>query len=199
MSECDAVVSCVGGFGATDAYLSLVNGDTNVRLAQTAKEAGVERFVFVSVHQYKLPRFVKSLGYFSGKRRAEAVIGQQFGQDGYILQPAFIYGEKKVELRNPLTSETTSVVLPLDVVGRPAALITGLQLVKNIANSGLPFAELAYTQPLSVEQVAYAAARCAAGTVTGGIKQRSNTSQYVGTNESANVLNIEEIKRIQPK
>ena len=43
------------------------------------------------------------------------------------------------------------------------------------------------------------AARCAAGTLTGGITQRTDTSQVVGTTESANVLTIEEIKRIQPK
>ena len=62
-----------------------------------SQECGVERFVFVSVHAYKqLPRFIKQIGYFSGKRRAEAVIGQTFGSDGYVLQPAFIYGEKKV-------------------------------------------------------------------------------------------------------
>jgi hypothetical protein len=37
MAECESVVSCVGGFGATDAYMGLVNGDCNMKLAETAK------------------------------------------------------------------------------------------------------------------------------------------------------------------
>lgn len=34
LRESDTVVSCVGGFGATSAYMDLVNGDTNVKLAE---------------------------------------------------------------------------------------------------------------------------------------------------------------------
>jgi hypothetical protein len=37
MAECESVVSCVGGFGATDAYMGLINGDCNMKLAETAK------------------------------------------------------------------------------------------------------------------------------------------------------------------
>jgi hypothetical protein len=40
MAECESVVSCVGGFGATDAYMGLVNGDCNMKLAETAKVCG---------------------------------------------------------------------------------------------------------------------------------------------------------------
>jgi hypothetical protein len=56
----------------------------------------VSRFVFVSVHKYKLPTVVTRTGYFAGKRRAEARIGELFGNDGFVLRPAFIYGKKQV-------------------------------------------------------------------------------------------------------
>lgn len=34
LRDSDTVVSCVGGFGATSAYMDLVNGDANVKLAE---------------------------------------------------------------------------------------------------------------------------------------------------------------------
>lgn len=167
MSSCDAVVSCVGGFGATDSYMQLVNGDCNVKLAEVAKEAGVGRFVFVSVHEYKLPKPLDRAGYFAGKRKAEAAVTTSFAENGYILRPAAIYGKRKVTISNPVTSEEKKLVLPLERIGKQIARITALEPIKKLATSGLPFADLVYTQPLSVEEVATAAARCAAGTATG--------------------------------
>lgn len=46
---------------------------------QAAADAGVKQFVFVSVHDYKAPQFVKRVGYFDGKRRTEKVVGELFG------------------------------------------------------------------------------------------------------------------------
>lgn len=34
LRQSDTVVSCVGGFGKTDAYMGLVNGETNIKLAE---------------------------------------------------------------------------------------------------------------------------------------------------------------------
>lgn len=39
----------------------------------------MKRFVYVSVHDYRTPEFVKRVGYFSGKRRAEKVVEELFG------------------------------------------------------------------------------------------------------------------------
>lgn len=39
----------------------------------------MKQFVFMSVHDYKAPSFVKRVGYFDGKRRAEKVVGELFG------------------------------------------------------------------------------------------------------------------------
>lgn len=48
---------------------------------KAAADAGVKQFVFVSVHDYKAPSAVKKVGYFDGKRRAEKVIGELFGEN----------------------------------------------------------------------------------------------------------------------
>lgn len=47
---------------------------------QAASDAGVKQFIFISVHDFKTPSFVKRIGYFDGKRRTEKVIGDLFGK-----------------------------------------------------------------------------------------------------------------------
>lgn len=49
--------------------------------------AGVPRFIFVSVHDYNLPSGIKdSIGYFVGKKKAEARITELYsGSGGFIL------------------------------------------------------------------------------------------------------------------
>lgn len=37
LRQSDTVVSCIGGFGKTDAYMGLVNGETNIKLAEVRK------------------------------------------------------------------------------------------------------------------------------------------------------------------
>lgn len=34
LRQSDTVVSCIGGFGKTDAYMGLINGETNIKLAE---------------------------------------------------------------------------------------------------------------------------------------------------------------------
>ena len=46
---------------------------------KAAADAGVKQFVFLSVHDYKAPAFVKRVGYFQGKRQTEKVVGELFG------------------------------------------------------------------------------------------------------------------------
>ncbi|CAM9493710.1 unnamed protein product [Chrysoparadoxa australica] len=158
----DCVISCIGGFGKTDAYMGLVNGDCNMEVVEAAKDAGVKRAVFVSVHDYKVPRFVAGLGYFTGKRRTERLIGELFGDHGYVLRPGPIYGERLATIRLPRIEEPKKVKIPLTRVGKVVERVTMFGPVKSLAKSGLPLADVAYTQPLSVEAVANAAICCAA-------------------------------------
>ena len=87
-----------------------INGDATVAAVATAKAAGVPRFVFVSVHEYNLPSFVTdSIGYFTGKRAAEAAVLSAYGEAGACLQPGFIYGDRVVG----------ASTIPLGTVGKP--------------------------------------------------------------------------------
>jgi hypothetical protein len=191
LSECDSVVSCIGGFGATDSYLNLVNGDCTIKLCEIAKDTGASKFVFISVHDYKLPDLISKVGYFAGKRNAESRIGELFGSDGYILKPGFIYGPRKVMLKNPVSGEKKTVTLPLNKIGEPASELLSMAPFQRLAKSGLPFADAVYTQPLSVIEVAYAAAKCAVGTVTAGVRAKSTSDM------GARVLDVDDIKRMK--
>lgn len=37
LRKSDTVISCVGGFGKTDAYMELVNGEANIKLAEVRR------------------------------------------------------------------------------------------------------------------------------------------------------------------
>lgn len=39
LRKSDTVISCVGGFGRTDAYMELVNGEANIKLAEVIENA----------------------------------------------------------------------------------------------------------------------------------------------------------------
>ncbi|CAM9870651.1 unnamed protein product, partial [Discosporangium mesarthrocarpum] len=134
---------------------------------QAARDAGVKQFVFISVHNYRVPSFVKRIGYFEGKRRTEKLVGELFGSKGYILRPGLIYGERGLKLRGP-DGQDREVSLPLQRVGEPLERITSMTLAKRIAGSGLPLADVFWTQPLSAEKVALAAVKCCLGTLGGG-------------------------------
>lgn len=57
------------------------------RHVQAAADAGVKQFVFLSVHDFKVPGFVSRVGYFNGKRRTERLIGELFGSKVKQLPP----------------------------------------------------------------------------------------------------------------
>lgn len=44
--------------------------------------AGIRKFVYVSVHDYNFPDFLKNVGYFTGKKRAEAEVLAKFTTTG---------------------------------------------------------------------------------------------------------------------
>ncbi|KAF9608350.1 hypothetical protein IFM89_009285 [Coptis chinensis] len=51
-----------------------INGEANaLAMKDAAKEYGVPKFILISVHDYNLPSFLLSSGYFTGKRKSQAV------------------------------------------------------------------------------------------------------------------------------
>jgi hypothetical protein len=50
--------------------------------------AGIPKFILISVHDYNLPSFLLSSGYFTGKRKAEAEVLSKYPNSGN-LYPAF--------------------------------------------------------------------------------------------------------------
>ncbi|KAK4486747.1 hypothetical protein RD792_006682 [Penstemon davidsonii] len=65
-----AVVSTLGGFGSEE-QMQRINGEANVVAVNAAKDFGIPKFILISVHDYNLPSFLLTSGYFTGKRKAE--------------------------------------------------------------------------------------------------------------------------------
>lgn len=51
---------------------------------------GVPKFVLITVHDYNLPPFVLSSGYFTGKRSAEAELLSKYPNSGKKIDPAHL-------------------------------------------------------------------------------------------------------------
>ncbi|KAG8081824.1 hypothetical protein GUJ93_ZPchr0014g47217 [Zizania palustris] len=140
-----AVVSTLGGFG-NEEQMKRINGEANVTAVNAAKEFGIPKFILISVHDYNLPSFLLSLGYFTGKREAESEVLSKYPNSGVVLRPGFIYGKRKVD----------GFEIPLDVVGQPLEKL--LSSVENFTKplSSLPASDLILAPPVSVDDVAYA-------------------------------------------
>jgi len=140
-----AVVSTLGGFGSEE-QMKRINGEANVVAVNAAKEYGIPKFILISVHDYNLPSFLLSSGYFTGKRKAESEVLSKYPNSGIVLRPAFIYGKRRVD----------GFELPLDLVGEPAEKI--LRAVENFTKplSSLPASDLLLAPPVSVDDVALA-------------------------------------------
>ena len=60
-----------------------MNGDANVAAVKAAAEAGVQRFAYISAHDYQFPGDLGVLrGYFQGKRVVEAELQKSFPTGG---------------------------------------------------------------------------------------------------------------------
>ncbi|KAF8380744.1 hypothetical protein HHK36_028234 [Tetracentron sinense] len=150
-----AVVSTLGGFGSEE-QMNKINGEANVLAVGAAKDfatvisclfhAGIPKFILISVHDYNLPSFLLSIGYFTGKRKAESEVLSKYPNSGVVLRPGFIYGKRKVD----------GFEIPLDLVGEP--LERFLQATENFTKplSSLPASDLLLTPPVSVDDVAFA-------------------------------------------
>jgi len=141
-----AVVSTLGGFG-NEEQMKRINGEANIIAVNAAKEYGVPKFILISVHDYNLPSFLLTSGYFTGKRKAESEVLAKYPGSGVVLRPGFIYGKRKVN----------GFEIPLDAVGQPLEKL--LSSVENFTKplSSLPASDLVLAPPVSVDDVAYAA------------------------------------------
>ncbi|XXG75564.1 hypothetical protein AAC387_Pa08g0107 [Persea americana] len=140
-----AVVSTLGGFGSEE-QMKKINGEANVLAVAAAKEFGIPKFILISVHDYNLPSFLLSSGYFTGKRKAESEVLGKYPNSGVVLRPGFIYGKRRVD----------GFEIPLDLIGEP--LERFLQATENITRplSSLPASDLLLAPPVSVDDVALA-------------------------------------------
>ncbi|KAG0568408.1 hypothetical protein KC19_6G017500 [Ceratodon purpureus] len=143
-----AVISTLGLIGPND-QMERINADANIIAVNAAKNAGVPKFIYISVHDYNLPEFALNNGYFAGKRKAEAEILSAFPSTGTILRPGFIYGKRRFN----------GVDIPLDIVGEPLekVLAATASLTRPLQN--LPASDLLFAPPTSVDEVALAAVR----------------------------------------
>ncbi|KAI3420570.1 NAD(P)-bd_dom domain-containing protein [Psidium guajava] len=141
-----AVVSTLGGFGSEE-QMQRINGEANVVAVNAAKDFGVPKFVLISVHDYNLPSFFLSSGYFTGKRKAESEVLSKYPNAGVVLRPGFIYGKRRID----------GIEIPLDFIGEPLERI--LQALENFTKplSSLPASDILLAPPVSVDDVALAA------------------------------------------
>jgi len=154
----DAVVSCVGfnPFGGDEAMSRAVNGDANAAAAAAA-EAGVKRFVYVSVAS--IVRDVVGdanlmTGYFEGKKIAESAVANAFAEtDALVLKPSFVYGGDAFSANPPRVTQQYGEVL---------TKLLGSGLVKGIADKMPGAIALTLAEPVAVDTLARA---CAAGAV----------------------------------
>ncbi|XP_058085941.1 uncharacterized protein At1g32220, chloroplastic [Magnolia sinica] len=140
-----AVVSTLGGFGSED-QMKKINGDANILAVDAAKEFGIPKFILISVHDYNLPSFLLSSGYFTGKRKAESEVLSKYPSSGVVLRPGFIYGKRRVD----------GFEIPLDLIGEP--LERFLSAAENFTKplSSLPASDLLLAPPIKVDDVALA-------------------------------------------
>ncbi|KAK9985150.1 hypothetical protein SO802_034675 [Lithocarpus litseifolius] len=141
-----AVVSTLGGFGSEEQMLR-INGEANVVSVNAAKDNGIPKFILISVHDYNLPSFILSTGYFTGKRKAEAEVLSKYPNSGVVLRPGFIYGKRRVD----------GFEIPLDLIGEPVERILCATESFTRPLSSLPASDLLLAPPVSVDDVALAA------------------------------------------
>lgn len=151
----DAIVSCIGAIGFDDDLVRYVNGDVNVAAVEQAKNQNVKRFVYVSVSSL-VPEALGGVlpAYFEGKAAAEASVKSNFGANGILIKPSFIYGGESF------------TVSPPRVPGGYGSFIDALLSsppLRFLANVSPPIIKVALVPPVSVDNIARAAASASLG------------------------------------
>lgn len=160
LREARAVVVSVGSpplpFVDYD-YQVRANGETNAKVAQAARDAGVERLVIVNA---AMPAWLDRVapGYAEGKRRAAAAAADFASAPPHaaaVIKPSAIYGTRHES--TPLGT----MPIPLGLFLGPASFVlqrAPLQTITRLA----PYAfDGALLPPVPVQSVAAAAVRCA--------------------------------------
>jgi len=117
-----AVISCVGIAPGGSNMLN-GNGAVNVRIADAAKAAGVERFVYLGVASELANGPAKFLfgDYVKGKAQAEAAVAKDFGDAALVIKPGVIAGGPPGEIRPPgppgMTAASVEAVARAAVAG----------------------------------------------------------------------------------
>ncbi|CAH1453462.1 unnamed protein product [Lactuca virosa] len=145
-----AVISTLGGFGSEE-QMQRINGEANIISVTAAKEYGIPKFILISVHDYNIPSFLLTSGYFTGKRKAESEVLSKYPSSGVILRPGFIYGKRKVG----------NYEIPLDLIGEPVERLLNATASFTKPLNALPASDLILAPPVSVDDVALAAVNAA--------------------------------------
>jgi len=148
----DAFVSTIGAFGSNE-WMQKINGDANIFACSKGLKLNVSRFVYISTVDNNLPNFILK-GYFQGKQRAEHAIQDAYPDNGFILKPGFIYGNRYI-------SETTAI--PLHLIGKPMDYILNISPFNQLKT--LPYLRAIFERPISVECVGKVAAAAALGKI----------------------------------
>ena len=153
---CNVVISCVGAIG-TDQD-EVINGGTALA-AVAAKDAGVSRFVYISVAP-EVKDFAKDIeflrGYMKGKQQSRDVVISKFGPSSYtLIEPTFIYGGDEFKVNPPRVASFYGSFIESLLSSGPLRALT------NIAPEG--FIKIALEPPVPVEAVAKAAVAGALG------------------------------------
>lgn len=144
-------ISCIGAIGMNHPLMEKVNGEANENAVKECKKAGITKYTYISaVENDNLPEFVLT-GYYKGKHRAEKAIVEAFGNQGAILRPGFIYGNRHVKL--PSSFPIKSFNLPLWIAGIPFEYLFSMSIFTAIRNA-LPSTKLLLAPPVSNVAVA---------------------------------------------
>ncbi|XP_024363118.1 uncharacterized protein At1g32220, chloroplastic [Physcomitrium patens] len=144
----EAVVSTLGMFGPND-QMERINAEANILALTAAKKAGVQKFVYISVHDYNLPEFALNNGYFAAKRKTEQEVLTVFPTSGIVLRPGIIFGTKKVY----------GIDIPLHLLGEPLEKLLEATSTLTRPLKNLPASDLLLAPPTRVEDVAAAVIR----------------------------------------
>ncbi len=152
----DAVIHCAAiahiGQAVPGSQYSAVNRDASHRMAEASRQAGVQRFVFISSIRAQVASTSPDIqsedtppmpteAYGQSKLEAEGLIRQAFA-DAVILRPAVVIGpEARGNLDLLLRLARTGLPLPLDGFDKPQAMVSleGLALAVSMAVSQAQF------------------------------------------------------------
>ena len=172
----NSVISAIGAIGFDEARLIEGNGKSNVAAIETAKKAGVPKFVYVSVaNQVK-----DAMGdlvlkpYFEGKDMAESALMKNYpGSKGTIVGPSFIYGGDSFTLTPPRVPGGYGSFIQKILSSGP---------ISKLAEISPKFIALVLAPPVSVESVAGASSAAALG-MTGDLTLIDGTAEIMSAAE----------------